>query len=57
MGLVHLPAVPQAFRPEPGVGGARAVPRPSHWPCDSASPRDVDDDDEKNSESEDEDWC
>ena len=59
--LAHLPSgtntLPHSFRPESGVGGTGAVPRPSHWVRDTASPRDVDEDDEKNSESEDEDWC
>jgi len=61
LGLVRLSGgtgtLPRNFRPEPCVGGAGAVPRPSHWAHDTASPRDVDEDDEKNSDSEDEDWC
>ena len=61
MGLVHLPSgagtLPHSFRTDSGVGGVGAVQRPSHWAQDTASPRDVDEDDEKNSESEDEDWC
>jgi len=61
LGLVHLPSgtvtLPHSFRAEPCVGGAGAVPRPSHWSRDTASPQDVDEDDEKNTDSEDEDWC
>jgi len=62
LGLVHLPTgtstLPHSFHPEPSVGGGMgAVPRPLHWARDSASPRDVDEEDEKNSDSEDEDWC
>ena len=65
LGLVHLSTgtgtLPHPFRAEPSaVGGAGAVPRPSHWAArDTApSPRDVDElDDEKNSESDEEDWC
>jgi len=63
-GLVHLPpggpaaTLPHSFRPSELGAGPGAVPRPSHWGRDTASsPQDVDEDDEKNSESEDEDWC
>lgn len=54
MGLVHHPSgsgtLPHSFCSE--------VPRPSHWARDTAaSPRDVDEDDEKNTDSEDDDWC
>ena len=58
LGLVHLPGgtatLPHSFRADVGTA---AVPRPSHWTRDTASPRDVDEDEEKNSDSEDEDWC
>ena len=65
LGVVHRAAAPgtgtlppHSFRLEPVVGGAGAVPRPTHWGRDSGSPRDVDDvDEEKASDSEDEDWC